>query len=320
MELDVHLNPDALARQLADDVREGLTATPKWLAPKYFYDGRGSELFDQITRLEEYYPTRAERAILAERAAEIADLTGAETLVEIGSGTSEKTRLLLTALAEAGTLRRFVPFDVDPVVLEDASRAVGEEFPDIAIAAEVGDFEQHLGLLPRHPRRLVAFLGSTIGNLTPDQRARFLADVRSTMGEGDALLLGTDLVKDTDRLVAAYDDTAGVTAEFNRNVLRVINGSLGGGFDVDAFAHRAVWVPESEWIEMRLESLREQTVRVRDLDLTVGFAAGEQMRTEISSKFRRERVTAELHDAGLELRQWWTDGPGDFAVSLSVPG
>ncbi|MCW2759532.1 MAG: histidyl-tRNA synthetase [Nocardioidaceae bacterium] len=317
--IDVRLTPGALARQLADDVRAGLASTPKVLPPKYFYDGRGSDLFDQITRLPEYYPTRTEAAILSARADEIATVSGAETLLELGSGTSEKTRTLLRTLTEAGTLRTFVPFDVDPVVLEEAALAVGAEFPGLAIAPEVGDFEKHLGEVPHRPRTMVAFLGSTIGNLDPVQRASFLAEVRASMRDGDCLLLGTDLVKDPDRLVAAYDDAQGVTAAFNRNVLAVIDTSLDADFDPAGFEHRAVWDAEHEWVEMRLESTRAQRVTIRDLDLVVDFAAGEQMRTEISSKFRAEKVLEELAAAGLRMEHWWTDGDNDFALSLSVP-
>jgi L-histidine N-alpha-methyltransferase len=318
-EMAVHLGPGALAEQMAVDVRTGLTSTPKTLPPKYFYDAHGSDLFDQITRLPEYYPTRAERAILEARVDEIARVSGAETLVELGSGTSEKTRLLLDALTRAGTLRRFVPFDVDPAVLEDAARSIGEELPSLEVEPVVGDFEHHLGELPRHPRRLVAFLGSTIGNLDPTQRADFLAGVRSTMGEGDAFLLGTDLVKAPIRLVAAYDDRAGVTAAFNKNVLTVLNRELGADFDPDAFEHVALWDSSLERVEMRLESTRDQRVRIADLDLDVELVEGEQVRTEISSKFRRDVVEAELAAAGLDLQHWWTDEPGDFALSLSVP-
>ncbi len=319
LELAVHLDPDELSEQMAVDVRAGLQLTPKVLPPKYFYDGRGSELFDEITRLEEYYPTRAERAILVERAHEIAAATGAETLVELGSGTSEKTQLLLQALREAGTLTRFVPFDVDPVVLTEAAPVVVAQFPGLEVAPEVGDFERHLPDVPRRPRQLVAFLGSTIGNLDPAARASFLTDVRGLLGDDGFLLLGTDLVKPVDRLVAAYDDSRGVTAAFNRNVLRVINRSLGADFDERSFAHRAVWDAEHEWIEMRLVSVRDQQVHVRDLDLRVAFAQGEEMRTEISAKFRLEGVEAELATAGLELIHWWTDDAGDFALSLSRP-
>ncbi len=314
---DVRLDPEALAAQMATDVLAGLARTPKELPPKYFYDARGSDLFDQITRLPEYYPTRTERAILEANVAEIATVTGAATLVELGSGTSEKTRLLLRALSRAGTLRRFVPFDVDPAVLEDASRAVALEFPGVAVEPVVGDFEKHLGEVPRHQRRLLGFLGSTIGNLDPAQRAAFLTGVRSTLGEGDGFLLGTDLVKSPERLVAAYDDAQGVTAQFNKNVLHVLNRELGADFDPETFRHRVVWDETNERIEMRLESVLAQRVRVLGLD--VAFGRGEQMRTEISTKFRRAGVTEELETAGLRVTHWWTDPAGDFALSLSVP-
>ncbi len=316
---EIHLDPGALAEQMARDVRDGLGSHPLTLPPKYFYDARGSELFDEITRLPEYYPTRTEKALLTERAAEIAAASGADTLVELGSGTSEKTRLLLRALRDAGTLTRFVPFDVDPAVLTEASAQVAAEFPGLVVAPVVGDFEHHLEDLPAGGSRLVAFLGSTIGNLDPAQRARFLADVRRTLGAGDTFLLGTDLVKAPERLVAAYDDAQGVTAAFNKNVLVVLNRELGADFDVDAFEHVALWDGEQELIEMRLRSARDQQVRVADLDLTVQLAEGEEIRTEISTKFRRERVADELAAAGLELTGWWTDPAGDFGLSLSRP-
>ena len=315
----VLLDPGSLAAQMASDVRTGLTSESKTLPPKYFYDARGSKLFDQITRLPEYYPTRTERVILDARVHDIARLTAAETLVELGSGTSEKTRLLLEAMTSAGTLERFLPFDVDPAVLESASAAVAHQFPTLEVEPVVGDFERHLGELPKHPRRLLAFLGSTIGNLDPEKRAKFLGDVRRTLTPGDAFLLGTDLVKDPARLVAAYDDAQGVTAEFNKNVLSVLNRELGGNFDLDAFEHVAVWDAGREWIEMRLESVRAQSVRLEALDLEVQFEDGEQVLTEISAKFRREGITDELAAAGMAVTDWWTDVANDFALSLSVP-
>lgn len=315
----VHLDPSSLADQMAQDVRQGLSQRPRSLPPKYFYDARGSELFDEITRLAEYYPTRTERSILEARCDDIAEVSKAETLIELGSGTSEKTRLLLRALTREGTLRKFVPFDVDPAVLKDASAAVAEEFPQLEVQPVVGDFERHLDDLPKEPPRLVAFLGSTIGNLDPGQRSRFLCDLRRGMGPGDALLLGTDLVKDPGRLVAAYDDSRGVTAAFNKNVLLVLNRDLGADFDPGSFRHRAVWVEEHEWIEMRLESLQDQEVRVDSLDLEVSLERGEEIRTEISTKFRREGVGSELRAAGLRMTKWWTDPDEDFALSLSVP-
>lgn len=315
----VHLGPEDLAAGMAADVRAGLTATPKVLSPKYFYDARGSELFDQITRLPEYYPTRTETAILRAHAGDIAAATGAETLTELGSGTSEKTRLLLDALHHVGTLRRFVPLDVDPTVLARASAAIAADFPGVDVEPVIGDFERHLGQLPAHPRRLLVFLGSTIGNLEPAARARFLAAVRASLDDGDAFLLGVDLVKSEQRLVAAYDDQHGVTAAFNKNILAVLDRELGADFDPDAFEHRAVWNAREEWIEMHLVSRREQTVRLPALDLVVGFAGGETLRTEVSAKFRHDGVEAELVGAGLRPARWWTDPAGDFGVSLSLP-
>jgi L-histidine N-alpha-methyltransferase len=314
-----HLGPVDAGTALRADARAGLTATPKTLPPRWFYDERGSELFDQITRLPEYYPTRTERALLRAHAGDIAAASGADTLVELGSGTSEKTRLVLEALAEGGTLRRFVPVDVDPSVLRAAGAAITAEHPDIAVDAVVADFTTHLDELPRGGRRLVAFLGSTIGNLEPAPRAEFLASLAGTLGPGDSFLLGTDLVKDADRLVRAYDDPAGVTAAFNRNVLAVLDRELGADFAVDAFEHVALWDDQNEWIEMRLRSRRAQVVHVAALDLDVVFDAGEELRTEVSAKFRRAGIERELAAAGLHLTHWWTDEAGDFAVSLSTP-
>ena len=319
MQLTYHLGPDDAAAALRADALAGLTATPKELPPRWFYDERGSELFDRITRLPEYYPTRTERAILEARAAEIAAASGADVLVELGSGTSEKTRLLLTALREAGTLRRFVPFDVDPSVLRLAGAALVEEYPGLDVEGVVGDFTRHLGELPRDGRRMVAFLGSTIGNLAPAARAEFLAELAATLHPGDSFLLGTDLVKDPARLVRAYDDAEGVTAAFNRNVLLVLDRELKADFDPEAFEHVARWDAEREWMEMRLRSTVDQVVSVAALDLEVRFAAGEEMRTEISAKFRREGVERELAAAGLRLARWWTDPAGDFGLSLAVP-
>ncbi|MEU0498552.1 L-histidine N(alpha)-methyltransferase [Mycobacterium sp. NPDC006124] len=316
--LSNYLEADAGARALRRDVRDGLTASPKTLPPKWFYDARGSDLFDQITRLPEYYPTRAEAAILRAHAADIAAASGADTLVELGSGTSEKTRILLAAMNQAGSLRRFVPFDVDATILESAGAAISAEYPDVEIDAVCGDFEEHLGKIPLVGRRLVVFLGSTIGNLTTGPRGEFLAALADTLQPGDTLLLGTDLVKDVDRLVSAYDDAAGVTAAFNKNVLAVVNRELGADFDVDAFDHVARWNPDELRIEMRLRPSTAQRVRIADLDLTVDFAAGEEMLTEVSCKFRPEVVEKELAAAGLRRIAWWTDAAGDFGLSLAV--
>jgi L-histidine Nalpha-methyltransferase len=319
------------AASLRADARTGLTATPKSLPPKWFYDAQGSELFEKITELPEYYPTRAERSILQAVAPQIAALTRAAALVELGSGSSDKTRLLLSALRDAGTLREYVPVDVSESALTQAGDAVAAEYPGLAVHAVVADFEQYLGLPSGAAAgvttngdagegpRLVAFLGSTIGNMVPAEREVFLRRVRAELRPGDAFLLGTDLVKDPAVLVAAYDDAAGVTAAFNKNVLAVLNAELGADFNLDAFDHVAVWDAEREWIEMRLRAASRQSVRVRDLGLTVQFAAGEEMRTEVSAKFREEGVRAELHAAGLALRSWWTDDNGRFGLSLSVP-
>ena len=305
---------------LRADVAAGLTATPKSLPPKYFYDARGSELFDEITQLPEYYPTRAETSILVRRAGEIARLTRCASLVELGSGTSAKTRLLLGALREAGTLREFVPFDVDPAVLAQASAALTAEYPGLRISPFTGDFERDLAAIPdgvSGGRRTIAFLGSTIGNLEPAARTAFLRHVGQALRPGDTFLLGTDLVKDPVRLQRAYDDSAGVTAEFNRNVLRVVNRELDADFAVELFEHVALWDARQEWIEMRLRSVTEQQVKVRDLGLTVTFAAGEDMRTEISAKFRPAGIAAELAAAGLETAAFWTDSGGDFGLTLA---
>ena len=312
------LAPSAYLDALRHDVHAGLTATPKSLPPKYFYDARGSDLFNEITRLPEYYPTRAETEILEGHARDIARLTRCESLVELGSGTSAKTRLLLSALINEGSLREFVPFDVDPAVLSQASSALGLEYPALAVSPVVGDFEVHLDALPRDAgRRVIAFLGSTIGNLEPQERAVFLRSVAAVLRPGDAFLLGTDLVKNAERLRRAYDDAAGVTAEFNRNVLVVINRELGADFDVDSFEHIARWDTEQEWIEMRLRSSRAQRVTITDLGLTVEFAEGEQMRTEISAKFRSDGVARELAAAGMVSERFWTDAAGDFALTLA---
>jgi L-histidine N-alpha-methyltransferase len=288
------------------------------LPPKWFYDSLGSDLFDQITRLPEYYPTRAEAEILRARSAEVASVTGADTLVELGSGTSEKTRILLDALQNSGALRRFVPFDVDASRLSAAATAIQREYPGIEIAAVCGDFEEHLSEIPGGGRRLFVFLGSTIGNLTADPRAEFLAALAAVMRPGDSLLLGTDLVKDTGRLVAAYDDAAGVTAQFNRNVLSVINRELDADFDVDAYRHVARWNVDDERMEMWLRAESAQRVRIAALDLTVEFAAGEEILTEVSCKFRADAVADELARAGLRPTRWWTDNAGDFGLSLAV--
>jgi L-histidine N-alpha-methyltransferase len=318
LDLDVYLTDDDLAAALRADARAGLTATPKWLPPKYFYDARGSALFEEITRLPEYYPTRAERQILTERADAIARLTGAKVLVELGSGSSEKTRLLLDALREHGTLGSFVPLDVSGAALRDALAALRRDYPDLHVHGIVADFVNHLEVLPESGTRLVAFLGGTIGNFTPAERAPFLSALRGRLSPGEWLLLGADLVKDPAVLVPAYDDAAGVTAEFNRNVLHVLNRELHADFAPEAFEHVALWDAANEWIEMRLRATRPMTVHVRDLDLEVTFAEGEELRTEVSAKFRPSGLDDELSAAGFAVRSRWTDAESRFSVTLAA--
>jgi L-histidine N-alpha-methyltransferase len=312
-----YLAPGALAEALRRDARAGLTASPKQLPPKWFYDALGSELFMQITRLPEYYPTRAERAALDRYAGRIAEITGAKTLIELGSGSSEKTRLLLDALSRNGTLGKFVPLDVSESALAEAVSTLSADYPGIEVQGVVGDFTEHLSHLPNGSSRLVAFLGGTIGNLLPAQRAAFYSQLRDALEPGEWFLLGADLVKDPAVLVPAYDDAAGVTAEFNRNVLHVLNRELGADFEPEAFEHVALWDPENEWIEMRLRASKPMRVAVPALGLTVEFAAREEMLTEVSAKFHREGIDAELTAAGLAVRRWWTDPDGRFSLTLA---
>ncbi|MDG9714820.1 L-histidine N(alpha)-methyltransferase [Streptomyces sp. DH10] len=309
------LPEDATDAALRADVHRGLTGRPKTLPPKWFYDAHGSDLFEKITELPEYYPTRAEREILVARSGDIAAATRARTLVELGSGSSEKTRHLLDAMTD---LHTYVPVDVSESALTQAGQALAAERPGLDVHALIADFTAELTLPETPGPRLVAFLGGTIGNLLPAERAAFLASVRALLAPGDALLLGTDLVKDEEVLVRAYDDAAGVTAAFNKNVLTVIDRELGADFEPAAFDHVALWDAEHEWIEMRLRSRTAQTVKVPALGLAVDFAAGEELRTEVSAKFRQEGVRAELSAAGLDLTHWWTDEAGRFALSLSV--
>ncbi|WP_052465853.1 L-histidine N(alpha)-methyltransferase [Mobilicoccus massiliensis] len=319
MTIDVHLSPGDLREAMRRDVRDGLGSRPRTLPPKYFYDARGSELFVDITRLPEYYPTRAEAGILRARADDIAAASGADVLVELGSGASEKTRLILDALDRTGGLRRYVPFDVSADALREAMDALAGDYPQIDLHGVVGDFDHHLGLLPDGGRRLVAFLGSTIGNLDRQERHAFLRRLRDGLGPQDSLLLGTDLVKAPARLVAAYDDAAGVTAEFNRNVLHVLVRELDADVDPEAFAHVAVWNEGTEHIEMRLRARRDLRLRIAELDLDVPFDEGEDILTEISAKFRPEGVREELAAAGFEVTGFWTDDAGDFALVLARP-
>ena len=315
--LEKHLDDDDAARGLRADVRAGLTADPRWLPPKWFYDARGSELFEEITRLPEYYPTRTERALLEEHAPTIARLTETKTLIELGSGSSEKTRLLLDAMTAAGTLGAFVPLDVSEPALTAAVESLTTTYPGLGVHGVVGDMTRHLHHLPDGDSRAVAFLGGTIGNLIPAERAAFLTGLRAVLHDGEWLLLGAALVTDPAVLVPAYDDAAGVTAEFNRNVLHVINRELGADFDPAAFQHVALWNPDDEWIEMRLRSRRDQHVRIPDPGLKLFFPAGSEIRTEVSAKFRRPGLSAELATAGFTVCHWWTDPADRFAVILA---
>lgn len=316
----VLLTPDERRAALEQDVRAGLAARPKQLPPKWHYDEEGSRLFDEITRLPEYYLTRTERSILRSDAAEIAARAAADTLVELGAGTSEKTRLLLDAMQRGGGLRRIVVLDVDEATLAASAARLADEYPEADVHAIVGDFDRHLSALPRDGRRLVAFLGSSIGNFAPAERLRLLAQLAAALRPGESFLVGVDLVKDVERLEAAYDDAAGVTARFSLNVLAVLNRELDADFDLGNFRHVAFWDAEHEWIDIRLRSRRAQRVRIRALDLEVTFGAGEELHTEISAKFRRDGIERELAAAGLEPAGWWSDPAGDFGLSVSRAG
>ncbi len=317
-QIDTYLDADYFDRTLRTDVLDGLTGPFKELPPKWFYDDVGSQLFDEITRLDEYYPTEAERSILQTHASDIARLSGADTLVELGSGTADKTRVLLDALAETRQLRSFVPFDVSEGILRSSSAALLDDYPGMTIHGVVGDFERHLDKIPTEGTRLTALLGGTIGNFNPHERKGLLTEIVSGMSAGDTFLLGTDLVKDRERMVLAYDDPQGVTAAFNKNVLTVLNRRLGADFDLDTFEHVAYFDEEHQWMDLRLRSLIDQDVHIRALDLQIHFFEGEEMRTEISAKFRKDTVVGELETVGLELVEWWTDPRGDYAVSLST--
>ena len=318
--VDVHLH-EGSGRRLADDVLDGLTKPFKEIPPKHFYDSRGSELFERICELPEYYPTRTETAILAARAGDVVAAAGGPTeLVELGSGSTLKARMLLDAMAARAGARRYVPVDVSERMVREAAEELLDDYPGLVVHGVVGDFERHLHEVPRPHgpgARLVALLGGTIGNFPPGSRRRLLRDVRAMLRPGDRFLLGTDLVKDPAIIEAAYDDDAGVTAEFNRNVLHVINRELGGDFEPDAFDHVAFYDRHHQWVEMRLRARRECTVRVQDLDLEVRFAAGEELRTEISAKFTPERVRADCAAAGMTLERLWTDAESLFGLSLA---
>jgi L-histidine N-alpha-methyltransferase len=317
--IDVHLSPEEARTHMLADALKGLLGEEKSIPPVWFYDERGSRLFEEITQLPEYYPTRAERALLEAHARSIGDLAKADTLVELGAGACEKTRVLLSALQATGSLARYVPFDVSDQFLRGAATTLSEEFTSLDIHVVIGDFHHHLAEIPTEGRRLIAFLGGTIGNLDPTQRARFLFDLNCSMSSTDSLLIGTDLVKDPARLVAAYDDAAGVTADFNRNVLHVLNEQLGGDFDPELFRHVALWNESEQWIEMRLRATASNEVSLAEAGITVHFDQGEDMLTEISAKFTPERIDRELVDAGFVVEGMWGADDGEFLLTLAHP-
>lgn len=317
--VDVHLRPRDLLEALAHDVREGLGSDPKTIPPTWFYDEEGSRLFEEITKLPEYYPTRAERALLERHAKEAADVCRADSLVELGAGSCDKTRLLLDAMAAHGPLAHYVPFDVSEEFLRAAALGVADDYPGLSVHAVIGDFRHHLDRVPTTGRRLVAFLGGTIGNLRPDERERFFFDLNCAMDVPDHLLVGTDLLKDPVRIVAAYDDASGVTAAFNRNVLKVVNAALGADFHPGRFHHVVRWDDDADWIEMRLRSNVDQVVAIDGLAMTVEFAAGEDLLTEISAKFTPEGIAAELARAGFVVDRQWGAQEGEFLLTLAHP-
>jgi L-histidine N-alpha-methyltransferase len=318
--IDVRLDRDGRRAAIAADVARGLTATPKWLPPKYFYDAAGSKLFDAITRLPEYYLTRTEWALLQGLAPALMERLQPHEIVEIGAGGGAKTRLLLEARNGYRGPLRYIPVDVDRATMARAARALRAAYAFVEVRGLVGDFEQHLGHVPAATgRRLVAFLGSTIGNLDPPARRGFLPEVRRLLAPGDRFLLGIDLVKDRRVLEPAYDDAAGVTREFNRNILRVVNRALEADFVPEAFRHVAFYNADAARIEMHLVAETAQTVRVRAIDLTVTIAADESIWTESSYKFTRAGVDAMLEAAGLRLEQWHTDPDNLFALVVAAP-
>jgi L-histidine Nalpha-methyltransferase len=316
--VSVLLDADRSNVSLADDVRRGLSAHPRRLPPKWLYDDVGSELFDRITKLPEYYPFAREHAILAEHALEIATASGATTLVELGSGTSEKTRMLLDAFTGTGQLTRFAPVDVSEATLRDAAERISARYPEVAVEAVVADFTLHLAQLPRGGRRMVAFLGGTIGNLYQEERGAFLGALADALEPGDSLLLGTDLVKSADRLIAAYNDSEGVTAHFVTNSLRVLNRELGADFDLDGFSYVPFWDPHMERMDLRVRAEMPQRVRIPGAGLVLDLASGEEIHIEISTKFRVSGIAAELEAVGLSITRVWTDDDGDFALTLAT--
>jgi len=316
--VDVHLPPGGPLSGMAADVRAGLSRPFKQLSPRYFYDERGSELFEDITRLREYYPTRCEREILEQRSEEIcAAANRPATLIELGSGSAAKTQVLLSAMCGAGCLETYCPVDISEEITRATAERIAAAYDGVTVRGLVCDFELDLERIPSAAPRVIALLGGTIGNFEPQQRASFLRRIANLLGPEDRFLLGTDLAKDRETLEAAYNDSEGVTAEFNKNVLSVLNRELGADFDLGAFEHVARWDPENLWVDIRLRSLGNQVVNVTALDMQVPFSAGEEMRTEISTKFARPGLEGIYREAGLELTDWFTDAEDKFALSLA---
>jgi L-histidine N-alpha-methyltransferase len=317
--IDVYLDEAGALASMEEEVRAGLTASPKELPPKYFYDERGSWLFEKITELPEYYLTRAERSLLKDVVGKVAEITRPSEIVELGPGSAVKTQALLEAGREVGTLKRYVPVEVSAAMVEHSAERLTEAYPWLEIHGVVGDFEQHLEMVPPGENRLVALLGSTIGNLKRPEAVEFLREIHGLLDRDGHLLLGTDLIKDRAVLETAYNDSQGVTADFNRNVLRVINNRLEGDFDPESFEHVAFYNEDQERMEIYLESRRSQTVSIGDLDLEVTFEAGERMRTEVSCKYTRDSVSSMLDETGLALDEWFTGPDHAFALSLASP-
>jgi L-histidine Nalpha-methyltransferase len=320
LHVDRHLPPDLRTNALRADAREGLTESPKRIPSKWLFDAKGSDLWEQITRLPEYYPFRTERDILQAAADEIADVTKASSIIELGSGSAIKTRILLDALRRAGTLRSYTSIDISESALIAAGSRLIAEYPGLSVQAMLADFETQAEAIAAHEPpapRLVLFLGGTIGQLTPGQRAEFLRRLRSAFRTGDMLLLGVDLVKDPAELLAAYDDAAGVSTAFNKNLLAVLNAQVGADFDLDAFDYIVVWDDKAEYLSMWEQSRIDQAVHLSKIDLSVELAAWERIWTAISAKFRRDGIQAELADAGFSPQHWWTDPGGRYGVSLS---
>ncbi|MDA8357024.1 MAG: L-histidine N(alpha)-methyltransferase [Actinomycetota bacterium] len=317
--VDVHITPEDLRKQLIDDVAVGMSGESKSIPPVWFYDREGSRLFAEITNLPEYYPTRAERRLLHQHCQDIVGAAPCDTLVELGAGACEKTRVLLDAMAARGILRSYIPFDVSDEFLRTSAEEIRTAYDGLDVHAVVGDFRRHLNRIPRRGRRMIAFLGGTIGNFRPVERQRFLFDLNCSMDHDEYFVLGSDLVKDYSRMVTAYDDASGVTAAFNKNVLRVLNRELRADFDVSAFDHVAKWNDQERWIEMRLRSLQRQSVRFEVLGSEVEFLEDEELLTEISAKFTVEEVVSELSEAGFVVDGTWGADDGEFLLTLAHP-